>query len=70
MEKIKVLHLIKSLGRGGAETLLVETLKKHDATAFEFHFIYFLPWKNQLVDDLKKNHHVDFFQQGCFFVVD
>jgi hypothetical protein len=27
MEKIKVLHLIKSLGRGGAETLLVETLK-------------------------------------------
>jgi glycosyltransferase involved in cell wall biosynthesis len=55
MEKIKVLHLIKSLGRGGAETLLVETLKKHDATAFEFHFIYFLPWKNQLVDDLKKN---------------
>ena len=27
MKKIKVLHLIKSLGRGGAETLLVETLK-------------------------------------------
>jgi len=55
MKKIKVLHLIKSLGRGGAETLLVETLKKHDNAAFEFHFIYFLPWKNQLVDDLKKN---------------
>lgn len=55
MKKIKVLHLIKSLGRGGAETLLVETLKKHDPALFEFHFIYFLPWKNQLVEDLKKN---------------
>lgn len=55
MEKIKVLHLIKSLGRGGAETLLVETLKKHDAGKYEFHFIYFLPWKNQLVEELKTN---------------
>ena len=52
MEKIIVLHLIKSLGRGGAETLLVETLKKHDSNKFEFHFIYFLPWKNQLVEAL------------------
>jgi L-malate glycosyltransferase len=55
MEKIKVLHLIKSLGRGGAETLLVETLKKHDPNQYEFHFIYFLPWKNQLVEELISN---------------
>jgi L-malate glycosyltransferase len=49
MTKIKVLHIIKSLGRGGAEMLLPETLKKHDRNGFEFHYIYFLPWKNQMV---------------------
>lgn len=48
-QKIKILHLIKSLGRGGAETLLVETAKFHDLTKLEIHVIYFLPWKNQLV---------------------
>ncbi|WP_026838102.1 glycosyltransferase [Gillisia sp. JM1] len=50
MKKIKILHIIKSLGRGGAETLLPETLKLHDKEKFEFHYIYFLPWKNQMVD--------------------
>jgi glycosyltransferase involved in cell wall biosynthesis len=49
MPKIKILHIIKSLGRGGAEMLLQETLKVHDKEKFEFHFIYFLPWKNQMV---------------------
>jgi glycosyltransferase involved in cell wall biosynthesis len=49
MKKIKILHIIKSLGRGGAEMLLPETLKSHDKDQFEFHYIYFLPWKNQLV---------------------
>ncbi|WP_234986360.1 glycosyltransferase [Pontibacter lucknowensis] len=47
--KIKVLHLIKSLGRGGAEMLLPETLKVHDREQFDFHFAYFLPWKDQMV---------------------
>ncbi len=54
MEKIKILHIIKSLGRGGAEMLLPETLNLHDRTKFEFHFIYFLPWKNQMVGDIQK----------------
>jgi glycosyltransferase involved in cell wall biosynthesis len=49
MGRIKVLHLIKSLGRGGAETLLPETISQHDADAFEFVVGYFLPWKNQMV---------------------
>ncbi len=49
MAKIKVLHIIKSLGRGGAEVLLQETLMIHDKDQFEFHYIYFLPWKNQMV---------------------
>lgn len=48
MQKIKVLHIIKSLGRGGAEMLLPETLSLHDKSKFEFHYIYFLPWKDQM----------------------
>lgn len=55
MTKIKVLHIVKSLGRGGAEILLLETLKKHNQNKFEFYFIYFLPWKNQLLKDLETN---------------
>lgn len=53
--KIKVLHLIKSLGRGGAEMLLPETLKLHDHSKFEFHYIYFLPWKNQLENEIRNS---------------
>lgn len=48
MEKIKVLHVIKSLGRGGAEILLLESLKLHDQQKFEFHYIYFFKWNVQL----------------------
>jgi len=53
MKKIKVLHIIKSLGRGGAEMLLPETLKIHDTHKFEFHYIYFLPWKDQMVEAIE-----------------
>ena len=53
MPKIKILHIIKSLGRGGAEMLLPETLKIHDTTKFEFHYIYFLPWKDQMVQSIE-----------------
>ena len=55
MEKIKILHIIKSLGRGGAEMLLPETLKEHNKDKFEFHYIYFLPWKNQMVEAIEKS---------------
>ncbi|MDT0645902.1 glycosyltransferase [Zunongwangia sp. F260] len=54
MDKIKILHIIKSLGRGGAEVLLPETLKLHNQSQFEFHYIYFLPWKNQMVEAIEK----------------
>ena len=50
---IKVLHIIKSLGRGGAEMLLPETLKIHSTDQFEFHYIYFLPWKDQMVKTIE-----------------
>lgn len=53
--RIRVLHVIKSLGRGGAETLLQETLALHDQASFEFHYIYFLPWKDQLVAGLESH---------------
>jgi L-malate glycosyltransferase len=54
-QRTRVLHIIKSLGRGGAEMLLPETLKLHDKDKFEFHYIYFLPWKNQMVEEIKIN---------------
>jgi len=53
MQKIKVLHVIKSLGRGGAEMLLPETLKIHNQKKYQFHYTYFLPWKNQLVENIE-----------------
>jgi len=47
----KVLHVIKGLGRGGAERLLVSTIRQH-SPQYKFDVVYFLPWKNQLVNDL------------------
>jgi glycosyltransferase involved in cell wall biosynthesis len=32
--------------------LLPESLALHDQSEFEFHYIYFLPWKNQMVEAL------------------
>lgn len=52
-KSIQVLHIIKSLGRGGAETLLPETLAKHDQAKYHFHYIYFLPWKFQMVKEIE-----------------
>ena len=52
-KKIKVFHLIKGLGRGGAETLLSEGLRFADRERFEYGYGYFLPWKDALVGDLK-----------------
>ncbi|PPK87970.1 glycosyltransferase involved in cell wall biosynthesis [Neolewinella xylanilytica] len=50
---IKIYHLIKSLGRGGAEMLLPETLRVHDGDAFAFRYAYFLPHKGQVAEDLR-----------------
>ena len=35
--------------------LLQETLKYHNKEKFEFHYLYFLPWKNQMVAGIEKN---------------
>jgi glycosyltransferase involved in cell wall biosynthesis len=53
-EPLPVLHIIKSLGRGGAEMLLPETLRQHDKQKFRFHYIYFLPWKDQMASAIEK----------------
>ncbi|TKK65026.1 glycosyltransferase [Ilyomonas limi] len=53
-----VLHIIKSLGRGGAEMLLPETLAKHNQSQYEFHYIYFLPWKDQVVGDIERENGI------------
>lgn len=50
---MKILHIIKGLGRGGAERLLAETIALHN-TAHRFDIVYFLPWKDQLVKDLQQ----------------
>lgn len=35
--------------------LLPETLKVHHEDQFDFHYAYFLPWKNQMVDSIQQN---------------
>jgi len=48
-----VLWLIKGLGPGGAERLLVTAAASHDRSQFDLHVAYLLPWKNQLVTELE-----------------
>lgn len=52
-DRIRVMHLIKGLGRGGAEMLLAEGLRCADRERFDYSFAYFLPWKDALVSDLR-----------------
>lgn len=48
-----VLHLIKSLGLGGAENLLLEAAR-HPSPQVRYSFGYFLPWKDALVAPLRE----------------
>lgn len=49
----KILWLIKGLGLGGAEKLLVLALPHLNQQRFDYEACYFLPWKNALVQDLQ-----------------
>ena len=49
----RVFHLIKSLGRGGAEVLLAEGLAVADRDRFAYGYGYFLPWKDTVVPALE-----------------
>jgi L-malate glycosyltransferase len=48
----KILHIIKGLGRGGAERLLVSTIRQH-SKHYAFDVVYFLPEKNHLQKELE-----------------
>jgi glycosyltransferase involved in cell wall biosynthesis len=72
-KRIKVLHLIKSLGRGGAEKLIPETALIHDREKFEFHCLYFYQQKQNIVDELEaagiQVHLIPSGNLGLFFQV-
>ncbi len=53
-EPARIFHLIKSLGRGGAEVLLAEGLRHADRERFTYGYGYFLPWKDAVVPALEK----------------
>ena len=52
-DAVRVLALIKGLGPGGAERLLVSEARVRDRDAFTVEVAYLLPWKTQLVGDLE-----------------
>jgi glycosyltransferase involved in cell wall biosynthesis len=49
----RVLIVIKGLGRGGAEQLLVSAVPYLDHDHHHYQFAYLLPWKDSLVADLE-----------------
>ena len=49
---LRVLWVIKGLGPGGAERLLVSVAQAADRDAVAYEVAYVLPWKNHLVDEL------------------
>lgn len=53
MTRQRVLLLIKGLGAGGAEQLLVNSLPHLDRSRFEYHVAYILPWKDDNVPHFK-----------------
>lgn len=50
---LRVFHLIKGLGRGGAEMLLTDGPRASDPANFQYGFGYFLPHKDALVSELE-----------------
>jgi glycosyltransferase involved in cell wall biosynthesis len=52
-ERLRVLNLIKGLGPGGAERLLVSGARVRDREAFAVEVAYLLPWKTEFVKDLE-----------------
>lgn len=45
--------LIKGLGIGGAEKLVAESARHWDRSSFDYRVAYILPWKDQLVAELR-----------------
>ncbi|HEV8339863.1 MAG TPA: glycosyltransferase [bacterium] len=53
-ERIRVTWLIKGLGLGGAEHLLLLAARHVDRTRFAYEVVFLLPWKSALVQDLEE----------------
>jgi glycosyltransferase involved in cell wall biosynthesis len=51
--RLRLLHLIKGLGPGGAERLLVSAAHVRDREAFDYSVAFLLPWKTALVPELE-----------------
>lgn len=51
---LHVLHLIKGLGRGGAEMLLADGPATSEPAEFRYSFAYFVPYKDALVAELSR----------------
>jgi glycosyltransferase involved in cell wall biosynthesis len=49
-----VLQLIKGLGRGGAEQLLVSLVRYADRSRFDYEVAYVLPWKDAFVPEMRE----------------
>jgi L-malate glycosyltransferase len=50
--RLRVLHVVKGLGPGGAERLLCAVAAERNRDAFAYDVAYVLPWKNHVVSDL------------------
>ena len=53
LSPIRVLYLVKGLGPGGAERLIVAAASAHNRSAFALRLAYLLPWKDALVPELE-----------------
>jgi hypothetical protein len=53
----RILHLIKGLGRGGAEQLLVSAAPYVDRNRYSYEVAYVLPHKSALVPELNEAGH-------------
>lgn len=51
--RIRVMNVIKGLGRGGAETLLPSALRSASRSEFDFSYAYLLPHKSDLAKELE-----------------
>jgi glycosyltransferase involved in cell wall biosynthesis len=50
---LRVVWLVKGLGPGGAERLLVAAAAAHDPDRFDVEVVYLLPWKDHLAGELE-----------------
>ena len=54
-DRAVVLVAIKGLGIGGAEKLISEAVPFWDRETYDYRVAYFLPWKDQLVDEIRSH---------------